>query len=348
MGITQFRKHIASDPSIKTQLLTGICGLFQQDRENRGRESVNRQLLQSLVRMILSLTLYASSFEPVFVKSSREYYEQLADRESTTLSLENYLKETQEQLDGEASRCDTYRLEHSTKRELIAVVEDEMIRKKVDTLTSTEKVRKLFEEVDQKSLKTLYELLNRTGNAGELLKPAWETFIKEEGSEIVSDRERSSDMVPLLLNFKSMLDMLWTGPLQKDDIIGYAMRDTFTKFINERRPGESESNHSLPAEMIAKYVDQVLRSGTKGLPPVKYLHERNTMQDDDAEIAYRLELVVDLFRFIQGKDVFEAFYKKDLARRLLMGRSASFDAERLMLTKLKTGAGPNSSVPLYF
>ena len=38
-----------------------------------------------------------------------------------------------------------------------------------------------------------------------------------------------------------------------------------------------------------------------------------------------------------GKDVFEAFYKKDLAKRLLHGRSASVDAEKSMLTKLKTG-----------
>ena len=42
---------------------------------------------------------------------------------------------------------------------------------------------------------------------------------------------------------------------------------------------------------------------------------------------------------IQGKDVFEAFYKKDLAKRLLLGKSASIDAERLMITKLKTECG---------
>ena len=42
-----------------------------------------------------------------------------------------------------------------------------------------------------------------------------------------------------------------------------------------------------------------------------------------------------LFRFIHGKDVFEAFYKKDLAKRLLVGKSASVDAEKSMLSKLK-------------
>ncbi len=38
-----------------------------------------------------------------------------------------------------------------------------------------------------------------------------------------------------------------------------------------------------------------------------------------------------------GKDVFEAFYKKDLAKRLLVGKSASYDAEKSMLSKLKQG-----------
>lgn len=41
---------------------------------------------------------------------------------------------------------------------------------------------------------------------------------------------------------------------------------------------------------------------------------------------------------LAGKDVFEAFYKKDLAKRLLVGKSASVDAEKSMLSKLKQGA----------
>lgn len=40
---------------------------------------------------------------------------------------------------------------------------------------------------------------------------------------------------------------------------------------------------------------------------------------------------------VAGKDVFEAFYKKDLAKRLLVGKSASVDAEKSMLSKLKHG-----------
>lgn len=40
-----------------------------------------------------------------------------------------------------------------------------------------------------------------------------------------------------------------------------------------------------------------------------------------------------------GKDIFEAFYKKDLAKRLLLAKSASQDAENSMISKLKMECG---------
>lgn len=46
-----------------------------------------------------------------------------------------------------------------------------------------------------------------------------------------------------------------------------------------------------------------------------------------------------LFRFVNGKDVFQAFYKKDLAKRLLLGKSASTDTEMRMIAKLKSECG---------
>lgn len=49
-----------------------------------------------------------------------------------------------------------------------------------------------------------------------------------------------------------------------------------------------------------------------------------------------------------GKDVFEAFYKKDLAKRLLVGKSASVDAEKSMLSKLKHGERDDSVGGVFF
>ena len=41
------------------------------------------------------------------------------------------------------------------------------------------------------------------------------------------------------------------------------------------------------------------------------------------------------YLLMKGKDVFEAFYKKDLAKRLLLGKSASIDVEKSMISKVK-------------
>ncbi len=59
----------------------------------------------------------------------------------------------------------------------------------------------------------------------------------------------------------------------------------------------------------------------------------------EEELDKILDKIMVLFRFIHGKDVFEAFYKKDLAKRLLIGKSASVDAEKSMLSKLKQECG---------
>ncbi|KAJ8606582.1 hypothetical protein MRB53_040882 [Persea americana] len=104
--------------------------------------------------------------------------------------------------------------------------------------------------------------------------------------------------------------------------------------------------------MIAKYVDQLLRTGAKAISSKSAISDAKTAdavneeedadedaRDEDAQLNDEMDQVLDLFRFLSGKAVFEAFYKKDLARRLLMGRSASADAERSMLTRLKSECG---------
>ncbi|KAK8392981.1 hypothetical protein O3P69_013189 [Scylla paramamosain] len=97
-----------------------------------------------------------------------------------------------------------------------------------------------------------------------------------------------------------------------------ALKEAFEHFINQRL--------NKPAELIAKFVDSKLRAGNK--------------EATEDELERLLDKIMVLFRFIHGKDVFEAFYKKDLAKRLLVGKSASVDAEKSMLSKLKQECGP--------
>merc|ERR1711997_421266 len=96
-----------------------------------------------------------------------------------------------------------------------------------------------------------------------------------------------------------------------------SMKESCESFINTRQ--------NKPAELIAKFVDSKLRAGNK--------------EASEEELEKLLDKIMVIFRFIHGKDVFEAFYKKDLAKRLLVGKSASVDSEKSMLSKLKAECG---------
>lgn len=48
---------------------------------------------------------------------------------------------------------------------------------------------------------------------------------------------------------------------------------------------------------------------------------------------------MEIFKFIDDKDVFQKFYQKKLSMRLIQGTSASDDSESSMISKLKEICG---------
>ena len=206
----------------------------------------------------------------------------------------------------------------------------------------------LLEHNAVEELKQLYELLDRK-RLGARLGTGFNKWIKDTGTAIVFDEKDQENMVVKLLCLKRQLDLTWKAAFRRNEELGHGLRESFEAFINKTKKSGSTWNtdNSKPAEMIAKYVDRLLKGGVRAIPAqmsaITKMHVEDEDEnedgavDEDAEMNSQLDQVLDLFRFVHGKAVFEAFYKKDLARRLLMGRSASADAERSMLSRLKTG-----------
>ena len=109
-----------------------------------------------------------------------------------------------------------------------------------------------------------------------------------------------------------------------DEQFASVVKESFESFVNQRA--------NRPAELIAKHIDGKLRGAGKG--------------ETEDELEHVLDRAMALFRHIQGKDVFEAFYKKDLAKRLLLGKSASVDAEKSMISRLKAECGSQFTTKL--
>jgi cullin-4 len=123
---------------------------------------------------------------------------------------------------------------------------------------------------------------------------------------------QQKNFVEDVLAFQERLDGILQYCFQNQELFKQALKSSFEHFLNINQKGA--------AEQVARYVDQKMR-GQKGLT--------------ELEVESKLDQVMVLFKYLHEKDIFEAFYKKHLSKRLLLGKSASYELEKSMLAKLK-------------
>nr|XP_005902314.1 PREDICTED: cullin-4A [Bos mutus] len=312
MGLELFRNHIISDKMVQTKTIDGILLLIERERSG---EAVDRSLLRSLLGMLSDLQVYKDSFELKFLEETNCLYAAEGQRLMQEREVPEYLDHVSKRLEEEADRVITY-LDHSTQKPLIACVEKQLLGEHLTAILQ-KGLDHLLDENRVPDLTQMYQLFSRVRGGQQALLQHWSDYIKTFGTTIVINPEKDKDMVQDLLDFKDRVDHVIDVCFQRSEKFVNLMKESFETFIN-KRPNK-------PAELIAKHVDSKLRAGNK--------------EATDEELERMLDKVMILFRFIHGKDVFEAFYKKDLAKRLLVGKSASVDAEKSMLSKLKHECG---------
>ncbi|XP_042469924.1 cullin-4-like [Zingiber officinale] len=311
MGLLLFRKHLTSSQEIEHKVVTGLLRLIEKERQG---EAIDRTILSHLLKMFTALGIYMDSFEKPFLQGTSEFYASEGVKYMQLSDVPDYLKHVDLRLHEEHERCVLY-LDASTRKPLVATAEKQLLEHHTSAIL--DKGFTLLMEANRiDDLRRMYTLFQRV-NALELIKQSLSSYIRGTGQAIIVDEEKDKDLVSYLLEFKASLDKILEESFFKNEAFSNTIKDSFEHLINLRQ--------NRPAELIAKFVDEKLRAGNKGT--------------SEEELESILDKVLVLFRFIQGKDVFEAFYKKDLAKRLLLGKSASIDAEKSMITKLKTECG---------
>uniref|UniRef100_A0A4W3I850 Cullin-4B n=1 Tax=Callorhinchus milii TaxID=7868 RepID=A0A4W3I850_CALMI len=319
MGLELFRTHIINDRIVQSKTIDGILLLIERERTG---EAVDRSLIRSLLSMLCDLQVYQESFEHRFLEETNHLYA----AEGQTLMQEREV--INRFVLYHHNFCFTpicfYNLKccHSryqnifTTKRLVACVEKQLLGEHLTAILQ-KGLDNLLDENRVADLTLLYQLFSRVKGGLQVLLQHWSEYIKTFGTTIVVNPEKDKTMVQELLDFKDKVDHVIDVCFIKNEKFINTMKEAFETFIN-KRPNK-------PAELIAKYVDSKLRAGNK--------------EATDEELERMLDKIMIIFRFIHGKDVFEAFYKKDLAKRLLVGKSASVDAEKSMLSKLKHECG---------
>eukprot|EP01090_Pellita_catalonica_P013608 TRINITY_DN3274_c0_g7_i1.p1 TRINITY_DN3274_c0_g7~~TRINITY_DN3274_c0_g7_i1.p1 ORF type:complete len:736 (-),score=109.41 TRINITY_DN3274_c0_g7_i1:103-2310(-) len=322
LGLILFKENIAHSSKIKGRLLKVLLSLIHKERTG---EMINRGVVKSITQMLIDLgvnsrSVYEEDFEKHFLTTSATFYQAESQEFISSNSASDYMRKVSERIREEMERVQHY-LDSSTEPKIKLVVETQLIASHMKTLIEMEGSGCISMLIDDKmeDLRRMYNLFARVSDGLDFMKSKISIFVKETGKRLVTDPAKQKEpeaYVQSLLDMKDKYDNLLSGAFNNDKTFQHAINQAFESFIN--------LNNKSP-EFISLFIDNKLKKGLKGM--------------SDAEVEVCLDKVMMLFRFLQEKDVFEKYYKQHLAKRLLLGRSVSDDAERNMIAKLKTECG---------
>ncbi|KAG7447049.1 Cullin-4B [Guyanagaster necrorhizus] len=357
---SSFNSHVFGNIGIAERLRSGIALWAEHERKTNSQHAL-RECIPKLMTHIATFGQY-SAFEQFYIDMTREQYcREVQDLIGTfgghpdaekfyiNITGGQYSKQVQDLIDRGIKPTEYF--EHVRKR-----IQEENARS-ADVLPpqswnavriSTEKalldgnvdwlalgtLRSYMEARDFKSLSDLYKLYVRVGGE-KVLCAVFRGYTQTSISDIVTDKARDDEMVHRLLELRELANIAISTSFCDEDYMGaastsappptkgnqefvYALSDAFTHGFKARR--------NKPAEMIATYLDKLMRRG------------QGASSEDSHTAA--LDAALALYRFTEDKDVFRTFYHRQLAKRLLLGRSASDDVEKRMLKKLQDDYDP--------
>lgn len=163
-----------------------------------------------------------------------------------------------------------------------------------------------------------YMLFVRVPFCADALKESMGIFVKEKGLDIVKEQELKSNPVEFiekLFILKGKFDAIIEKSFNSDPKFSRRLKEALESVLNQ----ETKCSNYL-----ALYADFKLKK-----------------KEEDSNIPFEevAEKLIIMFRFLLDKDLFEGFYRKFLAKRLLFGTSSSFDNERIVVSKLKAECG---------
>lgn len=273
------------------------------------------------------LAVYQEYFERNFLLETERYYRLESVQFLQSNSVPEYLKKVEMRLNEERTRVQAY-LHASTLPKLVRSCEHYLLRDHIDRLTS--EFVHLLNADREEDIWRMYKLVGHFPNGLRALVSIVEDHIEEKGSEALRQVAQAALTDPKLyidsiLRIHRKYYNLVLSAFACDPAFSRALDKGCERFINRNAVTELAGSARKSPELLAKYADFLLKRSPKDV------------QVDDLEET--LGQVMDVFKYIEDKDVFQKFYSKTLARRLVYNQSVSEDAEASMISKLKETCG---------
>lgn len=191
----------------------------------------------------------------------------------------------------------------------------------------SDRIEFLYSELDQmvstenlKDLRNLYIILKPVhDNMKTRFIQTFFEHIRDEGLSTISNLNGENihmafveEMLKVHSKYTKMIEQLF-----ENDALFLSALDKACICVVNRRPSDKQPCRN--AEYVAKYCDTLLKKS----------------KTTETEIDQKLNNNITIFKYVEDKDIYQKFYSRLLAKRLIHEQSHSMDAEEAMINRLK-------------
>ncbi|POV98267.1 hypothetical protein PSHT_14120, partial [Puccinia striiformis] len=336
LALVNWKENFFVDLQKHNKLTLAVLSLIENQRNN---EVIDPNLVKRAVGSFVSLGLdesdsnrqnldvYKESFEGPFLKETERYYRVESEAFIAKTSIPEYMQKAEMRLKEEENRVDMY-LHLSSRRMLVTTCETVLVKEHAELLQ--EEFMRLLENQKESDLSRMHGLLGRIPEGLDPLRAQFEVATKASGiseiSRIAGDKPDSVEpkaYVDGILGVYTKYSELVKKSFRGEAGFNAALDKACREFINTNAVTGKSSQKS--PELLAKYSDQLLKKTNK--------------VGEETDLNQSLLQTMTVFKYIEAKDVFQKFYSKMLAKRLVFFQSASDDAEASMISRLKDQCG---------
>ncbi|XP_021242512.1 cullin-2 isoform X1 [Numida meleagris] len=303
----------------------------RQDLEfDRCGEDPNQKVIHGVINSFvhveqykkkLPLKFYQEIFECPFLNETGEYYKQEASNLLQESNCSQYMEKVLGRLKDEEMRCRKY-LHPSSYGKVIHECQQRMVADHLQFLHA--ECHNIIRQEKRSDMANMYTLLRAVSSGLPHMIQELQNHIHDEGLRATSNLSQENmptQFVESVLEVHSKFVQLINTVLNGDQHFMSALDKALTSVVNYREP---KSICKAP-ELLAKYCDNLLKKSAKGMT--------------ENEVEDKLTSFITVFKYIDDKDVFQKFYARMLAKRLIHGLSMSMDSEEAMINKLKQACG---------
>eukprot|EP00008_Paramoeba_atlantica_P011504 CAMPEP_0201479186 /NCGR_PEP_ID=MMETSP0151_2-20130828/3901_1 /ASSEMBLY_ACC=CAM_ASM_000257 /TAXON_ID=200890 /ORGANISM="Paramoeba atlantica, Strain 621/1 / CCAP 1560/9" /LENGTH=735 /DNA_ID=CAMNT_0047860551 /DNA_START=30 /DNA_END=2237 /DNA_ORIENTATION=- len=322
LGLELFRNDVAKAPEIRNRLSEIVLEMIRLERTG---ERIDAMIIKNITQMwvdlgINSRIVYEEDFEREFLRRSADFYNVESQEFLAANSCPDYMRKVEQRLIEEDQRVERY-LDPETHLRLRDTLERVLITAQIRTLIEMEGsgLIPMLKEDRIDDLNRMYLLFRRSFEGLDLMGEVMGNYVRDLGKAVVTDKDTGENpqlFVQSLLDLRAKFIRILEYSFQRNKEFLKTLNQAFEYFINL---------NPRSAEYISLFIDDKLKKGEK--------------RAGDEDIQLVMKQVMDIFRYIGEKDIFERFYKQHLAKRLLLGKSVSDDAEKSMIQQLKIECG---------